>query len=199
MLPHLECEAAYKERTSRVCGLELSSGSGASVHMPRDLVVDAVKGLSLHSCDTANAEADNEFVHNVDVAAYVVPREYLHSQDAFLQLGTPGAEAALVEYLWGPGPGARVPYGVASYGASICNCLGEKLSYSLAWPCGRSRHGAPPLPPPTEAGEAPPQPDNSPKGLLDALELSAYFADYAKRLRPLVNGLLDTVGKVGTR
>ena len=117
MLPHLDREAAYKERASRVYGLELSSGCGANFHMPKDMVVDAVRFLSVDNCITANAEADNEFLHSVDVAAYVVPREYLHPQEAFLQLGTPGAEAALVEYLWGPGPGARVMYGVASSGA----------------------------------------------------------------------------------
>ena len=51
--------------------------------------------------------------------------------------------------------------------------------------------------PPAGAEEAPPQPDVSPRSLAHTLELSAYFADYAKRLRPLVTGLLDTVGKVG--
>ena len=79
--------------------------------MPRDMAAEAVKSLSVKNYDTATAEALNEFLQSASSIAFLVPREYLPRQAAYLQLGTPGAEAALVEYLWRPETGARVPYG----------------------------------------------------------------------------------------
>ena len=83
--------------------------------MPRGTAAEAVAQLSLQSCVAAHSEASDEYLQSVAVVDYFVPREFLCPQAAHMQLGTQGAEEALVEFLWQTDTGAKPSFGVDDY------------------------------------------------------------------------------------